>query len=282
MRTRIVFAAAACSVALAACSDSTAPNPANCERGALAIGALVQGKLDKQSCLVTTGSVAERHVDYKVALMAGNRYLFTLRSETAWHPVLDLINDAAPTTPPITGWFTDGSTSGSGAYAELMIVAPFSGTATLRIRGTDVVGSAYTLRSTACGGSPHEIFISGSVSTQGTIDATDCMIHDRWLESDSARAETFVLYLGRDEIKTVSVKARGASAGLFKPGIVVTGPYVLGGGSGSMRQVTYSSSDSLSMQVQGTSQAGDYIVAVTGRTPSSTGDYTLTIGPPTP
>ncbi|HET9004237.1 MAG TPA: hypothetical protein VFN39_09600 [Gemmatimonadaceae bacterium] len=280
MKNAFVVAAAITSISIVACTDSNAPDTRSCVRGTLAQGASVRGTLDSRSC-TTRGDLTVSYVDYRVALVAGQRYLFTLRGENRWHPTLELISDADPAAPPVTGWFTDGDASGAGATSEILIVPALSGNATLRIRDVST-GGAYALRSGVCGGSSQEIFTSGSISAQGSIDAGDCVIHDRWLQSDSAFAETFVLYLGREELKTVSVKARGASIGAFNPSVVVIGPFVAGMGGASTRQVTYSSSDSLSMQVQGASQAGDYIVAVAGRTPTMMGDYTLTVGPPAP
>jgi hypothetical protein len=262
---------------VASCTDTSGPDSLDCSRGTLAQGALVTGTLAQNAC-TTGGEFGKKYVDYKVNATAGERYLFTVRSEAAWRPVLELHNDADPAAGPRTGWSDDNA--GPGAHSEILFVSPYSGTLTLRVTaaaGDGTVGS-YSLRSQQCGGSSQEITGAAPLTADGSIDATDCVIHDRLMDNDSAHADTYVLYLARDEIKTIKVKARGASVGNFKPSIVVTGPFVAGS-SASERLYSVTTVDSLVVDVDGGNVAGDYILAVLGATPTQLGQYTLTVSP---
>jgi hypothetical protein len=162
-----------------------------------------------------------------------------------------------------------------------MFVSPYNGPVTLRVTsGAADQPGAYTRHSSLCGGSSIEIGAT-AVSAEGSIDANDCVIHDRFMAADSAHADTFILYLGRNESKAIKIKARGASAGVFKPAFVLTGPFVAGTPSTS-RQYTVTTLDSLWVAVDGGNVAGDYMLAVMGAGPTMYGDYTLTVGPTPP
>lgn len=277
MKSRSIAAIAAVTFAVVGCNDSTSPKARTCDRGTLAHAAVTSGTLASGGC--TSALESGAWADYTVNLTDGERYLFSVRSETAWSPSLELINPADPLADRRLGW--SDAVAGAGAHSELMFVSPYTGPVTLRVRGTTNPG-AYVLVSRDCGGSSHEIFTSGTVATTGTIGTDDCVMHDRLLAPDSAHIETFVLYLGRYESKTVTVKARGASVGIFHPMIAAEGPFIVGLGGLPNRMVATSSGDSLSVYVNGTGVAGDFILAVGGRTSSDFGDYTLTVGPGAP
>ena len=274
MRSRLLLLAAAAGVAASSCTDTSAPKAA-CDRGALSVGATATGTL-AHAC-TTSGEFSETYVDYQVNLLSGERYLFTVRSESDWKPALYLV---APSGLRLPGW--SDLNSGTGAHSELFFVSPYNGPVTLRIVTANGRVGGYTLRSTQCGGSSTEIDTDGTVSTDGTIAATDCVVHDRYLPHDSTHADSYVLYLDRDETKTVTVTARGASADTFHPAIIVSGPYVGGASTSSQHTVGTISANSLTMQVTGGNQAGDYILGIGGASPGDFGDYTLTVGPPAP
>lgn len=278
MKTRSIAAVAAVTFAVAGCNDSTSPEAKTCDRGTLAHAAVTSGTLASGACTSPLESGA--WADYTVNLTDGERYLFSVRSETPWTPTLELINPADPLADVRLGW--SDAVAGAGAHSDLMFVSPYTGPVILRVRGTGSNPGAYVLASRDCGGSSQEIFTPGTIATTGTIGTDDCAMHDRLLAPDSAHIETFVLYLGRYETKTVTVKARGASAGIFHPLIAAEGPFVVGMGGLPNRMVATSSGDSLSVYVNGTGVAGDYILVVGGRTSADVGDYTLTVGPASP
>jgi hypothetical protein len=276
MKSAILFLAIAAG-AVTSCTETSGPSEGGCNRGTLTAGGTVSGTLSSGAC-TGTGEFAQTYVDYTTTLSAGQRYLFTLRSDEAWPPVLELLNSADPSAPR-TGWSDD--IAGSGAHSQLLFVSPYNGPVTLRVTsGLAQRPGAYTLKSSICGGSNVEIGAT-AVSAEGAIDASDCVIHDRLMDADSAYADTYILYLGRNESKTITIKARGASAGIFKPGFVLTGPFVAGD-AGLRWQYTVSSIDSLSVPVDGGPTAGDYMLAVTGATPSTFGEYTLIVRPTPP
>lgn len=277
MRTRSITAVAATFLMVAGCNDSTSPKAQNCDRGTLAHAGVASGTLASGAC--TSALESGAYANYTVNLSDGERYLFSVRSETAWSPELELINPADPLAITRLGW--PDMVAGAGAHSDLAFVSPYTGPVTLRVRGRNNPG-AYVLTSRQCGGSSQEIFTSGSISTSGTISADDCVLHDRLLAPDTARVETFVLYLGRYETKTVTVKARGASAGSFHPMVMLEGPFVVGDGGLPSRMIALASGDSLSVQVSGTGVAGDYALVIGGRSSADLGDYILTVGPPAP
>ena len=274
MKSRILLLAAAASVAAAACTDNTAPKT-SCDRGSIAVGESATGTVS--GACTTRGEFSETYADYHVNLTAGERYLFTVRSDAPWKPALYLMTPAGPRLP---GW--SDTNTGIGAHSELFFVSPYSGPMTLRIVAAGGTPGAYTLRSAQCGGSSAEIFTHATVGAEGTIAASDCVVHDRYLPADSTHVDSYVLYLDRDETKTVTVTARGASAGTFHPAVILSGPYVAGAAIASQHTVGSSSATSLSMQVKGGSQAGQYILGIGGATAGDLGDYTLTMGPPAP
>jgi hypothetical protein len=277
MRSRFCPLVIAALAGAASCTDTSGPDSLTCDRGTLAPGALVTGTLARNAC-ATGGQFSQNYVDYKVNVTSGQRYLFTVRSEAAWRPILELRNDADPAAGPRTGWSDENV--GPGAHSEILFVSPYNGTLTLRVTASpaNTTLGAYSLRSQQCGGSSQEITGALPLSADGSIDATDCVIHDRLMDNDSAHADTYVLYLGRNEVKTVRVKARGASVGNFKPSIVVTGPFVAGS-SATERLYSVTTLDSLVVDVDGGNVAGDYILAVLGATPTQLGQYTLTVTP---
>jgi hypothetical protein len=278
MKLRFVPLAIAIVVAAAACTETSGPAEAGCNRGTLTAGGTVSGTLASGTC-TGTGEFARTYVDYTTTVSSGKRYLFTLRSDAPWPPILQLINDADPLAGARTGWSDE--ILGTGGHSQLMFVSPYNGPVTLRVSsGVSDHPGAYTLRSSQCGGSDLEIGAT-EVSAQASIDANDCVIHDRFMDADSAHGDTFILYLGRNESKTIKIKARGASAGVFKPAFVLTGPFVAGSPSTS-RQYTVTSLDSLSVPVDGGNVAGDYMLAVLGAGATMYGDYTLTVGPTPP
>jgi hypothetical protein len=278
MKSRFVPSVFAAAIAATSCTETSGPSEAGCNRGTLNAGATVSGTLASGTCK-GTGELVQNYVEYTTTLSSGQRYLFTLRSDSPWPPILELINDADPLAGARTGWSDE--IVGTGGHSQLMFVSPYNGPVTLRVRsGLADHPGAYTLRSSLCGGSSVEIGAT-AVSSQGTIDANDCVIHDRFMDADSAHADTYVLYLGRNESKTITIKARGASVGIFKPAFVLTGPFVAGS-PGSARQYTVTSLDSLSVPVDGGNVAGDYMLAVMGAGPTMYGDYTLAVGPTPP
>jgi hypothetical protein len=278
MRSRlkpILFAALAVA---ASCTDTNGPS-LSCNRGTLAPGALVTGTLSRNACTTNGGGeFAQTYVDYNVIVTSGERYLFTLTSEAAWRPQLELHNDADPGAGPRLGRSDD--INGAGAHSEILFVSPYNGK--LRLRVTAALGGLgeYSLRSQQCGGSSQEITGTGTVSAEGSIDATDCVVHERLMANDSAHADTYVVYLGRNEAKTIKVQERFVGDG-FVPAIVFTGPFVVGDAA-SILTYSVTTLDSLVVQVQGGNVAGDYILAVAGRTPTTGGAYVLTVGPPAP
>lgn len=282
MRTRLIAAIAAVTFAVAGCSDSTSPKPKptvqNCDRGTLAHWVVTSGTLASGAC--TSALESGAYADYKVYLSDGQRYFFSVRSETDWSPSLELINPADPLADRRFGW--PDQVAGAGAHSVLMFVSPYTGPVTLRVRSTAGNPGPYVLTSSECGGSQQEIFTSGTLSTFSDISPGDCVLHDRLLAPDSAHVDLFVLYLGRYETKTVTVKARGASAGIFHPMVALEGPFVIGEGGLPSRMIAMASGDSLSVQVSGAGVAGDYMLAIGGRSSADLGDYTLTIGPPAP
>ena len=275
MNARFIPFAVATLVAVTSCSETSGPSAAGCDRGALNAGGTVSGTLATGTCKATDVP-GQPYVEYTTTLTSGQRYLFTLRSDSPWPPILQLINSADPLAGARTGWSDE--IVGTGAHSQLMFVSPYNGPVTLRVTsGAADHPGAYTLTSSLCGGSSIEIGAT-TVSAQGTIDASDCVIHDRFMDADSAHADTYVLYLGRNESKTIKIKARGASAGVFKPAFVLTGPFVAGSPSTS-RQYTVTTLDSLWVPVDGGNVAGDYMLAVMGAGPTMYGDYTLTVAP---
>jgi len=279
--TRSTIASAACLLALAGCTDSTSPKPKaaqNCDRGTLAHWVVTSGTLASGAC--TSALEGGAYADYTVYLSDGQRYFFSVRSETPWTPSLELINPADPLADRRFGWSDE--VAGAGAHSVLMFVSPYTGPVTLRVRSASSNAGGYVLSSSECGGSQQEIFTSGTLSTFSWIDRSDCVLHDRLLSPDSAHVDLFVLYLGRYETKTVTVKARGTSAGIFHPMVAVEGPFVVGLGGLPDRMIALGSSDSLSVMVSGAGVAGDYMLAIGGRSSTDLGEYTLTIGPPTP
>jgi hypothetical protein len=264
-------------VVLASCTDSSGPGSRNCNRGTLAAGAVVTGTLLQNAC-GTGGEFAATYVEYNVSVVTGERYLFTLRSDGAWSPVLELRNDADPAAGPRTGWSDE--INGAGGHSEILFVSPYTGTLTLRAGAAPGGAGAYSLRSQQCGGSSQEIDGSAPVSVEGSIDANDCVIHDRLMDSDSAHADTYVLYLGRNESKTITVKRR-FTGDTFVPAVVLTGPFV-SGDAASQRMYSVTSLDSLVVQADGGNVAGKYILAVASATPSAVGAYVLTVSPVAP
>jgi len=277
MRPRIYAVLLATLLGGVSCTDTSGPDSRDCNRGTLAAGAVVTGTLAQNAC-TTSGEFAQTYVDYDVAVTSGERYLFTLQSETAWRPVLELRNDADPAAGPRTGWSDD--TSKVGAHSEILFVSPYNGTLTLRVTTAQGAGGSYSLRSQQCGGNSLPIEGSGTVSAEGTIDAADCVIHDRLMDEDSAHADTYVVYLDRNEVKTVKVQERFLGDG-FVPAIILTGPFISGAPT-SVRQYSTTSLDSLVVQITGGNDAGNYILAVAGATPNTVGAYVLTVGPPAP
>jgi hypothetical protein len=274
MKSRFFLLATAASVAAISCTDTVAPTK-GCDRGVLAPGASATGTV-LPAC-TTPGEFSETYVDYHVTLVAGERYLFTVRSESEWKPALYLVTPAGVRVP---GW-SDANT-GTGAHSELLFVSPYNGPVTLHVVAATQALGRYTISSSQCGGSSEEIYTDATVGTEGSIAPTDCVVHDRYLPADSTHADSYVLYLDRDESKTVTVTARGASAGTFHPAIIFSGPYLSGESTSSQHAVGSSSETSLTMQLTGGNQAGRYILAVGGADPGNFGDYTLTVGPPAP
>lgn len=277
MKSWIASVVVVAAALLSGCRDATDPHDVNCSRGTLAPGATVTGTLAQGAC-TTSDEFAPTYVDYTVTVSSGERYLFTLQSETAWRPVLELHNDADPAAGPRTGWSDD--TSKVGAHSEILFVSPYNGTLTLRVLAVQGPGGAYSLRSQQCGGNSLPIQGGGTVSAEGTIDAADCVVHDRLMDNDSAHADTYVVYLGRNEVKAVKVKERFLGDG-FAPAIVLAGPFISGSPT-SVRQYSMTSLDSLVVQITGGNDAGNYILAVAGATPGTVGAYVLTVGPATP
>jgi len=278
MQSRFIPFAIAFAVAGTACTETSGPIDKSCNRGTLVAGATVSGTLASGACS-GSGEFSGTYVDYTTTLVAGERYLFTLRSDAPWPPILQLINSADPAAGARTGWSDD--VVGTGAHSQLMFVSPYNGPVTLRVTsGAAQQPGAFTLQSSQCGGSSVEIGAT-TVSAQGTIDPNDCVIYDRVAQADGSHADTYILYLGRNESKAIKIKARGASAGVFKPAFILTGPFVAGSQS-LERQYTVSSVDSLSVPVGGGNVAGDYMLAVMGAGPGVFGDYTLTVGPTPP
>jgi hypothetical protein len=251
-----------------ACSDSTSPNDRQCERGTVAHPAAVTGTLSASSCTFTVGATSVAYADYSVTLSQGERYQFTLTADGAWQPALELRQPQRDDSVLVTG-LTDAK------HSEILLVAPYSGAYTLRVHGAAGAVGAYTLRSSLCGGSSQEIFSTSPVSTTGTIDASTCVVHDRFLTADSTRANLYVLYLGRQETKRITVKA---TSGTLTPTFILTGPF-LDHNSVSSRQLSVAGTDSLSTTVGGGSVAGDYILAVGGAQYGQMGTYTLTVSP---
>ena len=270
--TLVVLAALA-----VACADNpVGPRGLPCARGALAYGAAVTSTLATTSCTESELGPARAYADYDVDLVQGSRYMFTVRSTDAWKPDLQL-RDPATGLRITTGWAT--GTGEAGTSAEILYVAPQSGHFTLRVVEGDKGRGAYSLRSQSCGGSSQEIFSAQTVSAQGTIDAADCALHDRWLDADSAHAETYVVYVNRAEVKRVSLVARGASP--FVGAVVIVGPFERDA-SGSMRAVSSSGANSYFDFTGPSDKGGTYMIAVVGRTFANLGDYALSVGPPTP
>ncbi|HWE41159.1 MAG TPA: hypothetical protein VG432_01545 [Gemmatimonadaceae bacterium] len=277
MRLRPVPVAIAIVLPLASCGETSGPSDAGCNRGTLNHGTSVSGTLASGSCKGTS-EFGQRYVEYTTTVSSGQRYLFTLRSDAAWRPILQLINSADPLAGAHTGWSDE--LAGTGAHSQLMFVSPYNGAVTLRVTAGAVDNpGAFTLQSRQCGGS--DVPIRAGAVFDATIDANDCVMHNRFAEVDSAHADTFILYLGRYEAKTITIKARGTSAGVFKPAFVLTGPFIAGS-STSKWAYAVSSSDSLSIPVEGGSTGGDYMLAVMGAAPDMYGDYALTVGPTAP
>jgi len=274
MKSRFALLAAAATVAASSCTDTAAPNT-GCDRGTLSVGASATGTVS-HAC-TTTGEFSETYVDYHATLVAGERYLFTVRSESAWKPVLYLVTPAGLRLP---GW-SDFNT-GTGSYSELFFVSPYTGPVTLHVVAASESLGGYTISSKQCGGSSVEIDSDVTVGADGTIAPTDCVVHDRYLPADSTHADSYVLYLDRYETKNVTVTGRGTSAGTFQPAIIFSGPYLSGESTSSQHTVGSTGETTLTMQLTGGSEAGRYILAVGGANPGSFGDYTLTIAPPTP
>lgn len=266
-------------VLLSACADgSLGPNRLPCARGVLPRPASVSSTIDGSSCTMVEGSTRPLYADYDVDLTDGERYVFTVRSTDAWQPLLEL-RDPSTGERIASGWVTGDARAGS--TAELLYVAPRSGRFTLRVREGDAGVGRYTLRSQVCGGSSEEIFSPQTVGTESTIDAADCVVHDRWLPRDSAHAETFVVYVNRAETKRVTLAGRGAGAADFRGAIIVVGPFERG--SSSWTRAIAGGASTVSLDLTGPSDmGGTYIVVAAGNTISNLGGYTMTVGPPTP
>lgn len=277
MRIQLHAVLLATFTAAAACTDTNGPDSLTCNRGTLTSGALLTGTLARDAC-TTGGQFAQTYLDYNVNVTSGERYLFTLRSESAWKPVLELHNDADPGAGSRTGWSDE--ITGVGGHSEILFVSPYNGTLTLRVTGTGGGLGAYSLRSQQCGGSSQEINGTAAVSAEGSITANDCVVHDRFMDNDSSHADTYVVYLDRNQVKTVKVKQRFTGDG-FVPSIVLTGPFV-SGDAATERMYSVTTLDSLVVQVGGGNVAGRYILAVAGRTPNTFGAYVLTVGPAAP
>ena len=274
MKPRFILLAATASLAVSSCTDSVAPKP-DCDRGTLQPGASATGTL-LPAC-TTAGEFSETYVDYHVTLTEGERYLFTVRSESPWKPALYLV---APYGGRMPGW--SDSNTGTGAHSDLFFVSPYTGPMTLHLVAATAAIGRYTISSQQCGGSSEQIFTHGTLGTQGTIALTDCVVHDRYLPSESTHVDSYVLYLDRDETKTVTVEARGASVGTFHPAIIASGPYISASSPTFQHTVASSDQGTLTMQLTAGNQAGRYILAIGGASPQDVGDYTLTIGPPAP
>ena len=264
---------------LAACAgDPVGPHGLPCARGTLARGATVASTIAGSTCTMAEGSAELSYADYDLDLAHGERYAFTVRSNDAWKPLLEL-RDPSTGERIASGWVT--GTGEAGSTAELLYVAPQSGHFTLRVREGDSGEGTYTLRSQTCGGSSAEIFSSQTMGAEGTIDAADCVLHDRWLDADSAHAESFVVYVNRAETTRVTLAGRGAGASAFLGTIVVVGPFERDA-SGSTRAMTTGATQ-LSLDFTGPSdKGGTYMVVVAGKTIADLGDYTFTVGPATP
>ena len=263
------------------CTEMSGPSGqprSTCNRGTLTVGGAVSGTLASGAC-VATGETAETYLDYTTTVSAGERYLFTLRSDEPWQPFLMLINPADTATGAWIGW--SDAIIGTGAHSQLMFVAPSSGALTLRVAsGLATHPGAYTLRSSQCGGSSLAIG-ANTVSLDGSITADDCVIHDHFIPADSTHADTYIMDFSGDGPKRVTIRARGNSAGSFRPAFVLTGPFVAGS-SALARQYTVSSVDSLSVPVGGSPWVGKYLLAVAAASPEMTGDYSLTVAPASP
>ena len=273
MRSSAWVVISAAVIVTVSCTDTSGPE-SRCERGTLELGGSVSGTLSQGAC-TGNGEFAQTYLDYKVNLVSGQRYLFTLRADAAWRPQLELLS-ASDGTLLQMGWSDD--IVGAGAHSELLLVSPSNGPATLRVTAGLGAQGAFTLRSSQCGGSSQVFEGTIALGAQGTIDASDCVLHDRLMDNDSAHADTYVVYLDKNAVKSIRVKARGESVGTFIPAIVFTGPFTVDG-SLSLRQFSVSSADSLITQVGGSNVAGNYILAVAGSTPNTLGAYTLTVGP---
>ncbi|NUO63426.1 MAG: hypothetical protein HOQ11_17550 [Gemmatimonadaceae bacterium] len=264
-------------VLVAACSDApVGPRGLPCARGTLARGTGVESTIAGSACTTTEGSATRAYADYDVDLTEGERYVFTLRSSDAWKPLLEL-RDPSTGAFVRSGWVTGAGEAGT--TAEMLYVAPQSGRFTLRVREADSGAGAYTLHSQICGGSSTEIFSSQTVGAEGTIDAADCVVHDRWLDADSAHAETFVVYVNRAETKRVTLAARGGST--FVGAVIVVGAFERD--ASAWTRAVASGASQVSLDLTGPSdKGGTYMIVAAGNTIANLGDYTLTVGPPAP
>ena len=268
---RIPFAIAAV-IIVVACSDSTSPRQA-CVRGTLSAGAVESGTVAANDCAFNVLGSKVGYTDYRVELEQGERYLFTLAASGLWQPTLQLLQPQHDDSIMVAGWAdSDGI---DVRTSEILFVPPYSGTFTLRVISNSGTNGSYTLRSRSCGGSSTEIFGNTPISTSGTISATSCVVHDRFLDADSIHADLFVLYLGRNESKVITVKR---TSGNLVPAFIVTGPF-LERPSGFSRQVSIAAVDSMSSTVTGGNVAGDYILAVGASRYEQTGGYQLTVSP---
>jgi hypothetical protein len=269
LRLSLVFVAA---FLVTTCADSTSPR-GTCFRGTLGAEAVESGTVAANDCAFTVQGGKVGYADYRVHLDQGQRYLFTLSTTGQWQPTLQLLQPQHDDSIMVAGWSdTDGI---DVRTSEILFVPPYSGTFTLRVISNSGTNGSYTLRSRSCGGSSTEIFGDTPIGTSGTISGSSCVVHDRFLDADSTHADLFVLYLGRNESKVISVKR---TSGTLAPAFILTGPF-LERPAGFSRQVTVAAGDSVSSTVTGGNVAGDYILAVGAARYEQYGGYQLVVSP---
>lgn len=255
-------------VTVAACTNPEDPDRGSCVRGSLSMEGTVSSSLDTRDCELRSTSSTRYHEEFNVQLQQGQRYVFTMRAES-FTPSLEL---RSASDSLLTGGVVD-ALDASARVASLVFVAQQSGAYKLRASAVGGGTGSYSLASRAnCGGSSEEIYGSATLSTTGTISASDCEISHYWLPQKSARVDLYVLYLGRGESKEITVSPQEGSS--IAPVIYVRGVNGLAFHEG----VAYGWTPGM-LTVENTSSRDALYVLAVGGSAATPWSYTMTVEP---
>lgn len=282
---------------LAACgSDSngaTGPLPRNCTKGTLTAGDTKTGTTSSSSCLAYDYAYSQdsTYYDaYDVHLDAGKAYVFTTVDDSAsagWDSMLELwVHDGATGEDRLVAISDD---DGVDLHSQLAIVAPVTGTFSLRVQGYDIGDtSRYVLRSTSC--AVTAIGDQGTVTT--SVASSDCVLEEpAYGANDSVRVKFFRVHVGANETRNILVRSAA-----FHPGFSFYGPAwgmpcwfeYTGCGGGYVSPSATADSAAYSFTADGwNSQVnrygdypGDYTLIVGGTNFADVGSVTVTVTNP--